>query len=225
MVDVSKRLVLTLPNGVAVYEVDGNKVRTNCSVEFCLGGHDLVYGDYIPKNEIWVEKLPSLDDWWKNLYHELVEYELMAGGMGYEEAHVIASREEAKQRSKTANGYEPHRPMQIEKPWTDAYGHPAQDLQQPLRGRPDYGEIEMEIEKRMKNGKVSVSQLPTTRMTPTKDEEMAMNKIAVAKELMLIAKELQAIEFPTRDAFEKYLKDHPDADNRNHTIKRTEKRR
>jgi len=35
-------------------------------------------------------------------------------------------------------------------------------------------------------------------MTPIKDEEKAMNKIAVAKELMLIAKELQAIGFQVR---------------------------
>jgi hypothetical protein len=42
-------------------------------------------------------------------------------------------------------------PMQIVKPWTDAYGNPVnpEQMQIPLRNRPDYGEIEMEIEKRM----------------------------------------------------------------------------
>ena len=61
-------------------------------------------------------------------------------------------------------------PMQMVQPWTDAYGKPvnpgdikvpysrpveygapvaSEQTQEPLRGRPDYGEIEMEIEKRM----------------------------------------------------------------------------
>jgi hypothetical protein len=96
--DVSKELVFSLPDGVRVFRVDGNKVRNGCSVEFCLGGHGLVYG-YIPEDEMWVEDLPSEDDWWHNAFHEMVEYELMAGGMGYDEAHELASEKEAETRS------------------------------------------------------------------------------------------------------------------------------
>ena len=46
-----------------------------------------------------------------------------------------------------------------------------------------------------------------------------MNKIAVAKELMAIARELQATDFPSQDALDKYLKDHPDADKSNHKVR------
>ena len=51
-----------------------------------------------------------------------------------------------------------------------------------------------------------------------------MNKIAVAKELLAIARELQAIEFPTQDAYDKYMKDHPDADKSNHSVKKTQEK-
>ena len=68
-----------------------------------------------------------------------------------------------------------YRPIQMVKPWTDASGNPVEPdkmQMQPLRRRPDYGEIEMEIEKRMK--------------------ESSMNKTAVANELVKIAKSLVA---------------------------------
>jgi len=50
-----------------------------------------------------------------------------------------------------------------------------------------------------------------------------MNRTLVAKELLAIAKELVAMEFPTQDAYDKYMKDHPDADKSLHTIKETKK--
>ena len=46
-----------------------------------------------------------------------------------------------------------------------------------------------------------------------------MNRIA--SELLMIAKELTAMEFPTQDALDKYLKDHPDANRSNHKVKKT----
>jgi len=45
-----------------------------------------------------------------------------------------------------------------------------------------------------------------------------MNRELVAKELLSIARELVAIEFPTQDAYDKYMKDHPDADKSNHRV-------
>ena len=50
-----------------------------------------------------------------------------------------------------------------------------------------------------------------------------MNKRLVAKELLKMAKELLAIDFPTKDAMDKYLKDHPDADRSNHHVVETKK--
>lgn len=48
-----------------------------------------------------------------------------------------------------------------------------------------------------------------------------MNR-AIARELVAMAKELLAMEFPTQDALDKYLKEHPDADRSNHSVKETE---
>jgi len=45
-----------------------------------------------------------------------------------------------------------------------------------------------------------------------------MNRIVVAKELVRLAKELVSMEFPTQDAMDKYLKEHPDADRSLHRV-------
>lgn len=45
------------------------------------------------------------------------------------------------------------------------------------------------------------------------------NKL-VAKELLSIARDLVAIEFPTQEAYDKYMKEHPEADKSNHSIKK-----
>jgi len=50
-----------------------------------------------------------------------------------------------------------------------------------------------------------------------------MNRTLVAKELVKIARELVAMEFPTQDAYDKYMKEHPDADKSLHSVKETKK--
>lgn len=50
-----------------------------------------------------------------------------------------------------------------------------------------------------------------------------MNKIKAAKELLKLARELLAVEFPTQDAMDTYLKEHPDADRSNHSVKKQDK--
>lgn len=72
--------------GVDIYLVDGAHVRNNVNPDFVDGGHDLVY-DFIPKGEVWVDNVPSVQDRQANLAHELYERGLMADGMGYDEAH------------------------------------------------------------------------------------------------------------------------------------------
>ena len=47
-----------------------------------------------------------------------------------------------------------------------------------------------------------------------------MDRTAVAKELLVLAKDLVGMEFPTQDALDKYLKEHPDADRSNHSVKK-----
>lgn len=51
-----------------------------------------------------------------------------------------------------------------------------------------------------------------------------MGNIHIARELVKIAKNLVAIEFDTQDAYDKYMKDHPDADKSNHRVKKTERK-
>ena len=48
-----------------------------------------------------------------------------------------------------------------------------------------------------------------------------MNRTVVAQKLLNIAKSLVAIEFPTQDAYDKYMKEHPDADKSNHSVVKT----
>lgn len=50
-----------------------------------------------------------------------------------------------------------------------------------------------------------------------------MNK-NIASRLLFLAKEVLGMEFPTQDALDKYLKDHPDADRSNHKVVKTEKK-
>jgi hypothetical protein len=46
----------------------------------------------------------------------------------------------------------------------------------------------------------------------------SMDRKMIASELLAVAKELMATDFPTQDAMDKYLKDHPDADRSNHRV-------
>ena len=49
-----------------------------------------------------------------------------------------------------------------------------------------------------------------------------MNKKLVAKELLMVARDLLAIDFPTDDAMSKYLKEHPGADKSRHRVVKTQ---
>ena len=68
-------------------------------------------------------------------------------------------------------------------------------------------------------------------MTPTqsaeaksKDRQDAKEKAkksAVASQLLFLAKEVIGMDFPTQDAFDKYMKEHPDANRSNHKVVKT----
>jgi hypothetical protein len=90
-------------DAVDVYVVDGMYVRDHLYVDYVEGGHGYVY-DWIPKDEIWVEKLADNRDMWFNLQHEIYERNLMKNeGMDYEKAHGITAKREEKQRHKFIN--------------------------------------------------------------------------------------------------------------------------
>jgi len=51
-------------------------------------------------------------------------------------------------------------------------------------------------------------------------EVVGMDRKLVAEELVLAARELVGMEFPTEDALKKYLKDHPKAEKSKHSVKK-----
>lgn len=88
---IHKRELTTYKNGLHVWLVNGELVRTFCFIDFTEGGHDKVYS-FVPKNEIWID-----DDLFPKerrfvLLHEIHERRLMANGWLYPEAHRSASK-------------------------------------------------------------------------------------------------------------------------------------
>lgn len=69
-----------------VFIVNGQYVRDNLDVNFTQGGHDRVY-DYVPKNQIWLDRVLGLLDRKATLLHELKEREIMGNGVDYGIAH------------------------------------------------------------------------------------------------------------------------------------------
>jgi hypothetical protein len=51
-----------------------------------------------------------------------------------------------------------------------------------------------------------------------------MDNSKLAKELLFLAKEVLGMDFPTQDAFDKYMKEHPDANRSNHKVVKTDKK-
>ena len=80
-----------------VYSVDGAYVRNTLNDAFYMGGHSLYY-DFIPANEIWVEKTIDKKEIIFIVLHELVENKLMSLGVDYDTAHTVANLLEAKLR-------------------------------------------------------------------------------------------------------------------------------
>lgn len=77
------------PSRPRIRYVDGARIRDR-HVGFALGGHGYVY-DWIPKSEVWVEKILKGCDRKATVVHELAEREAMKRGMHYEAAHRLAN--------------------------------------------------------------------------------------------------------------------------------------
>ena len=60
-------------DGTKVYKVNGKYVRDNYDTYWVAGGNGFAY-KFIPKDQIWIEKLEDLQDTQMNLLHELFEY-------------------------------------------------------------------------------------------------------------------------------------------------------
>ena len=78
---------------IKIWLVDGNLVRSFFLLDYCEGGHDLVY-PFIPKNEIWIEEALSPEERKFIILHELHERCLMGQGKSYKNAHIGATEVE-----------------------------------------------------------------------------------------------------------------------------------
>ncbi len=82
--------IADIPGGpLVIFRVDGEAVREMSAeaVDFVEGGHWLVY-DFIPRGEIWIERLRSSEDEMFILIHEFTEVLAMLGlRLDYDRAH------------------------------------------------------------------------------------------------------------------------------------------
>jgi hypothetical protein len=85
-----------------VWIVDGSFIRTHMDEEFTNFGHHLAFS-YIPENEFWIDREAQHDERKFFIEHMLVEHRLMAKGMKYDEALVIADRSERRERRRAGD--------------------------------------------------------------------------------------------------------------------------
>ncbi len=91
--DVHERLWKKLENGVSVWIVNGELVRSAFDIDFTAGGHDYVY-EFVPENEVWIDDDIVEIERGYVLLHELHERNRMAAGWPYSKAHSESSRVE-----------------------------------------------------------------------------------------------------------------------------------
>lgn len=80
--------------GVKIRLVDGGEVKVKHKMDFCEGGSDQSYPEFIPKGEVWVDKHLDASQRPYVAIHELVERARMAKGESYEKAHPKANKVE-----------------------------------------------------------------------------------------------------------------------------------
>jgi hypothetical protein len=77
---------------VRVWVVKGDLVRSLYFIDFTEGGHDFVYRNFVPKNEVWLDDDLGRGERRFVLLHELHERYLMSLGWPYYKAHRSASK-------------------------------------------------------------------------------------------------------------------------------------
>lgn len=78
-------------SGLRIRFLDGGEVRKCYDAYFSWGGHDLVYGRYIPKGEVWIDQKMPKRGHQATVVHEVVERRLMNIGLTYDDAHDYAT--------------------------------------------------------------------------------------------------------------------------------------
>lgn len=95
---LEKKIIHTLLDGTKVCLVNGGYVRDNWDDDFIRGGHGYAYR-FIPKDEIWIEKMENKKDQADILGHELDEwYDMKYKHKKYEPAHKDALKIETEIR-------------------------------------------------------------------------------------------------------------------------------
>lgn len=94
---IKKQRIKEYEGKVEIWIVDGNLVRSFLFIDYCEGGHDLVY-NFVPKNEIWIEEALSPQERKFIILHELHERHLMSQGKNYKNAHTGATEIEDRYR-------------------------------------------------------------------------------------------------------------------------------
>ena len=77
-------------DGTTFVLVDGDLVKITQDMDFTEGGNGFRF-DFIPKDEIWIDKDFDCLEWTFVAFHEFVERSLMSRGMSYEKAHDVAN--------------------------------------------------------------------------------------------------------------------------------------
>jgi len=86
--------------GLAIYLVDGEKIRDVFDLDFTMGGNEARYS-YVPPGEIWIDDAQHALDRMATALHELIERDLMLHhGMRYDDAHDAANAHERSFRSR-----------------------------------------------------------------------------------------------------------------------------
>lgn len=88
--------------GLQIWVVDGEYIREHIDEEFTNFGHHFSF-TFIPERELWLDKEAHPDERRFFIDHLLVERRLMAKGVSYDDALVVADRAERKERRRAGD--------------------------------------------------------------------------------------------------------------------------
>lgn len=92
-------------NGIEIYIIDGDEVKTKFDMNYVEGGNDEVY-DFIPDNTIWIDAHIDPKDYKYIALHEFVErYLISEFGLKYDDAYDHANEIEKEYRRGQTNWY------------------------------------------------------------------------------------------------------------------------
>lgn len=99
--DFRKKLFTTTVDGIKIYLIDAEHVRTNIDIDYTMGGHGYIYPNYVPEDEVWIDDRMNDLDIKATTVHELDERRHMKTlDWTYSKAHEHASKKELEIRKK-----------------------------------------------------------------------------------------------------------------------------